>query len=232
MRSFCLLLLCVSTSLFAQTGAFGPSAVGGKTYQGEQITADLPLDQMMWNIGSYLDGFGMCVDTSLEQSARYLGMEEFRGYRDWSAKGPGGSWPSRVDQQIAAWAKKNNLPAPQYLQYQGPDPGPLLELIDRTGRIACIAYGYSPRYGGPINHMVFSPKPGSGKYACIVDNNQIGGVNGNEASRYEWMTREELIKRMKTSANRWNQPIATNAWVFCWLAPPPPPPPFNASAEE
>lgn len=206
---------------------FGPSAVGGKSYQGEQITADLPLDQMMWNIGSKRDGAGMCVNTSLEQGARFLGMEEYRGFRDWSAQSGGGSFPSKVDQQLAAWAKKNDLPAPQYLQYEGPDPGPLLELIDRTGRIACIAYGYSPRYGGPINHMVFSPKPGSGNYACIVDNNQIGGVNGSEASRYEWMSRAELVARMKTSANRFNQPVATNAWVFCWLTPPPPPPPCN-----
>jgi hypothetical protein len=221
-----ILILMVST-VIAQTDRFASSTVGGKEYQSEQITADLPLEKMMWNIGSRVDGLGMCVDTSLEQAARYHGMNDFVGYRDWSAGFPGGSFPSKVDKQIAAWVKHKKIDAPEYLQYEGPDPGPLLEQIDRTGRIACIAYGYSPRYGGPINHMVYSPKPASGKFAAIVDNNQIGGVNNNEGSRYEWMSRDELIKRMKTAADHRGRAVPINAWVFVWLSPPPPPPPFN-----
>lgn len=209
---------------------FGPSAVGGKAYQGEEITADLPVSEMIWNIGSRIDGAGMCVTTSLEQAAVFAGLDTFRGFRNWCAKYPGGAYPSKVDQQIAQYCREKGIEVPGYLQYTGGDRDELrrlLELIDRTGRIACIAYGYSPRYGGPINHMVFSPKPGSGKFAAIVDNNAIGGVTADEARRYEWMTREELIDRMTTEAGQFGRAVKCNPWVFVWLAPPPPPVPTN-----
>lgn len=209
---------------------FGPAYVGGKAYQGEEIAADLPLTEMMWNIGSRRDGAGMCVMTSIEQAARYQGITSHRGLRDWAAQYPGGAYPSKVDQQLAQFAQAKGVAAPDYLQYTGNDPRELrtlLELIDRTGRIACVAYGYSARYGGPINHMVYSPKPGSGAWACVVDNNQIGGVKGVENSRYEWMTRDELEDRMRTQAGSFGRVVKASPWVFVWLAPPPPPAPEN-----
>ncbi len=223
------LLLCF-TSLASGDFEFGPSSIGGKSYQGEEITADLPLNEMKWNIGSRVDGAGMCVMTSIEQAAVYAGLNELRGLRDWAAKFPGGAWPEKVDRQLQQYAKEKGIALPAYLQYTGSNPAELrelLELIDRTGRIAAIAYGYSPRYGGPINHMVFSPKCGSGRWACIVDNNQIGGIRGEENSRFEWMTREELEDRMRTQAALGRRAVKSNPWVFVWLAPPPPPPPFN-----
>lgn len=209
---------------------FGPSSVAGKSYQGEEITADLPLSEMFWNIGSRVDGYGMCVMTSIEQGARYQGLSSFRGLRDWAARYPGGAYPSKVDAQLKQYAAEKGIAVPDYLQYTGSDNAELsalLELIDKTGRVACVAYGYDPRYGRPINHMVFSPKPGSGKYAVIVDNNQIGGVTSNEASRYVWMTRAEFVDRLHTSANNFGRVVKGSPWVFVWLAPPPPPVPAN-----
>jgi hypothetical protein len=233
MKAFQILLLIVgvgAVQVSANPLELGSSAVGGKSHQGEEITADLPLDQMMWNIGSKVDGFGMCVATSIEQAARYQGIEQFRGFREWCARFPGGAWPQKMDQQIAAYAKERGIPVPSYLQYTGDDSAELrelLETIDRTGRLAAIAYGYSPRYGGPINHMVFSPKCGSGKWACIVDNNAVGGVRGEESARYEWMSRDELEDRMRTQAGSFGRTVKSNPWVFVWLASPPPPPPTN-----
>lgn len=209
-------------------GAFGPSWVDGKASRGEEITADLPLAEMFWNVGSKVDGAGMCVDTSVEQGARYQGLTPFRGFRDWcAAREPGGSYPSKLADQIRRYSQAKGITEPAYLQYEGPDPGPVLELVDKTGRIACIAYGYSPRYGQAINHMVFSPKPASGQYAVVVDNNAIGGITGNESSRYEWMARDELVTRMKVQADRWGRAVPSNAWVFVWLEAPPPPAPWN-----
>lgn len=205
---------------------FGPSWVGGKAHEGEEITADLPLSEMMWNIGSTRDGAGMCVTSSIEQAARYQGIEAYRGFRDWAAREPGGSYPSKNADQIKRYAQAKGIEAPAFLQYEGSRPEELLDLIDKTGRIACITYGYSPRYGSAINHMVYAAKC-SGKTCCIVDNNAIGGVKNAEASRYEWMSRAELINRMKTQADRFGRPVAGQAWVFVWLAPPPPPPPTN-----
>lgn len=224
------LLIFLPFSVGGNSYTAGPSAVGGKSYQGEEISADLPLDQMKWNIGSRVDGAGMCVMTSIEQGAIYAGLEQLRGLRDWCAKYPGGAWPEKVDKQLAQFAKEKGIELPAYLQYTGSSAAELrelLETIDRSGRIASIAYGYSPRYGGPINHMVFSPKCGSGKWACVVDNNQIGGVRGEENSRFEWMSRDELEDRMRTQAAAFGRTVKSNPWVFVWLAPPPPPPPFN-----
>lgn len=224
-------LVCAFVSASSQVPlSFGPAAVAGKAYSGEEITADLPLPEMMWNIGSRVDGLGMCVMTSIEQAAGYQGLGQYRGLREWAARYPGGAYPSKVDDQLAKFAREKLLPPPQYLQYTGGDPTELrelLELIDRTGRIACIAYGYSARYGGPINHMVFSPKPGSGKWACIVDNNKIGGVTDDESKRFEWMARAELEDRMRTQAGRFGSVQKSNPWVFVWLAPPPPPVPVS-----
>jgi len=205
---------------------FGPSSIGGKSYQGEEITVDLPLERMIANIGSKVDGAGMCVTTSIEQAGDYQRVPAIKGFRDWCAKFPGGGYPEKVEQQIKQYFVEKQTPEPGYLQYTGPDPEALLDLIDRTGRTACVAYGYSPRYGGPINHMVHLAKC-SGKYAAVVDNNVFGGVKNDESSRYEWMSREELISRMKTQANRFRQPVKCDAWVFVWLESPPPAVPFN-----
>jgi hypothetical protein len=205
---------------------FGPSAVGGKEYQGEQITVDLPLERMITNIGSKVDGAGMCVMTSIEQAGTYQGIRGIQGLRDWCAKYPGGGYPEKVEQQIKQYYAEKKLPEPGFLQYTGPDPEAVLDLIEKTGRAACVAYGYSPRYGGPINHMIYLAKAG-GKYGCVVDNNLIGGIKNDETSRYEWMTREELIARMKTQSDRFRRPVKSDAWVFVWLEAPPPAVPFN-----
>src|SRR5262249_12039796 len=132
----------------------GGSFINGKIHDSEEITCDLPAAEQLRNVGSDVDRKGMCVMSSVEMAARWQGMAEWEGLRDWCARQPGGAWPEKVDRQLAAFAKAKGLPAPRYLQYQGRDPCPLLELIDRTGRMACVTYGYSPRYGGPIAHMV------------------------------------------------------------------------------
>ena len=197
----------------------GDSHVGGNAYDGEEVTCDLPADQHIKNIGSRRDGAGMCVMSSVEMAARWDGLEEYRGLRDWCANERGGAYPEKVDDQLHRYARTRNLPEPQYFQYTGDAPEPLLELIDKTGRMACFAYGYSPRYGrGAINHMVCGARY-SGRYAVVLDNNFPG--------TYEWMPREELIRRMKTSAGPAGRSGRSPAWVFVWLDAPPPPVPHN-----
>src|SRR5262249_1613552 len=105
------------------------------------------------------------------------------------------------------------IPRPQYLQYQGRDPRPLLEAIDRTGRMACMTYGYGPRYGGTIAHMVCCVKF-SGEWAVGLDNN----FPGEEASG--WLSFDEMLRRIQYPTGA--------AWVFVWLTPPPPPIPHNS----
>lgn len=205
-----LLLAVFSVAVFGQTE--GSSFVNGRQHENEQLAADLPERDHIRNIGSYRDGAGMCVMSSIEMAARWHGMEEYRGLRNWCAKEGGGAYPEKVDRQLAAYAKEKGLLRPSYVQYEGSNVGEILRLCDRTGRMACITYGYGPRYGGTIAHMTCCPKYG-GKYAVCLDNNFPG------ENAYEWMTLDEMDKRVKHPGN--------SGWVFVWLSPSPPPVPHN-----
>lgn len=201
----------------------GSSFVNGRSHDGEKLACDFPVELFMTNIGSRRDGLGMCVNTSIEMSALWAGLEQMRGFRDWTANFGGGSHSAQVDQQIAAWCRHKSITVPPYVQYTGDSPEEILSLCDQTSRMSAIAYGYSPRYGQPINHMVCCPKF-SGRYGVVLDNNLIGG--NTREKLFEWMDKAELVKRMKTM-NRGGMPAKTKAWVFAWLAPSPPPVPFE-----
>ena len=206
-----LLAVACAAPILAQRGG---SAVAGRAYEGEELAADLPGREHIKNIGSRLDGAGMCVFSSVEMAARWQGLESFRGWRDWCAQNyRGGGYPSKVDALVKVWCQKKGIAIPPYVQYEGRDPKPILELCDRTGRMACITYGYSPRYGGgTIYHMTCCPKFG-GRWAVCLDNNFPG------EDRYEWMMLDEMVRRVKHPGG--------SAWVFAWLAPAPPPCPRN-----
>jgi hypothetical protein len=197
------------------------SWVNGVEYDGVPITCDLAESQQMKNIGSRLDGAGMCVFSAIEMAARYQNLEQMRGWRNWcAAKYRGGGWPQKVDQCLAAWFKLKGIEPIPYLQYLGKEPEPLLALINRTNRMGSVTYGFSPRYidarnpSGLIGHMVNNVLY-ENKYGTVLDNNFIGDRN------LEWMPKEELVRRMRLQPN--GQVGA--AWVFVWLPPGAPPPP-------
>jgi hypothetical protein len=206
-------VLAASLAVVNGQGRSSSSVVDGRSHGGEQLSCDLPGSQQFKNIGSHLDGAGMCVFTSIEMAARWHGLEEFRGFRDWcAAKYRGGGYPGNVDEHIASYCKAKNIPVPGYIQYEGADIGQVLRLCDKTGRMACITYGYSPRYGGgTIAHMTCCPKFG-GQFAVCLDNNFPGEQS------YEWMSLDEMVKRVKHPRGQ--------GWVFVWTATAPPPVPY------
>jgi hypothetical protein len=209
---------CIALALVFTTHADAQgkkSWVGGITYQDATISCDLPNDQQFKNIGSKKDGAGMCVFTSIEMAARYQGLEQMRGWRDWAAANyAGGGYPQKVDQLLSAWWKAKSIKPIPYLQFEGKDPETIMATIDRTNRMASITYGYSPRYGRGIAHMVNAILYGD-KYGTVLDNNFIGD------DKYEWMDKAELVRRMRLTPNG----QAGSAWVFVWLTPGSPPPP-------
>lgn len=195
------------------------SWVNGPAHDGESITCDLPNSQQMKNIGSKLDNAGMCVFSAVEMAARYQGLEAMRGWRDWCAQNyRGGGYPEKVDKLLAAWWKHKGIPPIKYMQYQGRNPEDLLTVIDKTRRMGSITYGYSPRYGGYVAHMTNEILYGH-KYAVVLDNNFVGDTN------YEWMKREELVRRMRLTPNG-GQDLA---WIFVWITPGSPPAPRTSS---
>ncbi len=208
------LVLVFAFAPHAETQKKGTSWVNSTVHEGLELTVDLPEGEHIKNIGSFKDGAGMCVMSSIEMAARWQGLDQLRGLRDWCAKEPGGASPGKVDRQLAAFFKEKGLKPIPYMQYEGKSPEKIMELIDKTGRMACITYGYSPRYGGAIAHMVCSPLYRKG-FGVVLDNNYIGEKN------YEWMPADELVNRMKAGGG--------SAWVFVWLTPGPPPLPKNRS---
>lgn len=190
------------------------SLVNGRIFDSECISADFPEGQWFKNKGSDVDGAGMCVTSSVEMISLYDGMEDFRGFRDWCAKEPGGCYPGKLEDQIKRYCEEKKIDVPRYVNFEGPDPEPLLKALDDCGMPFAHTYGWSPRYNQKIAHMVFSVKFG-GKYAVVVDNNEIGGLEPSSGKIFEWMLCDEHIRRMKYGND--------GAWVFAWLVPPPPP---------
>lgn len=194
------------------------SWIAGAVYDGVSITCDLDDEQQMKNIGSRLDGAGMCVFTSIEHAARYQNLEQMRGWRDWCAQNyRGGGYPTKVDQLLKAWWAAKKIDPIPYLQYEGTAPEDLLNLCNKTNRMVCITYGYSPRYGrAGIAHMVNGVL--YDKYGVVLDNNFPGQKN------YEWMLPNEFVKRMRAEPSGRPGP----AWIFIWTTPGAPPPPKAA----
>src|SRR5438876_6136803 len=114
------------------------SFINGRAHEGEELTCDLPAGEHLANIGSHADGNGMCVMTSIEMAARWHGLESVRGLRDWCANEPGGAFPAKVDRQLKSFAAARGIAVPSYLQYEGRNVAALMELCERTGRMACI----------------------------------------------------------------------------------------------
>jgi hypothetical protein len=212
MRSLPALFLTLGLVGWAAAEAGRSSFINGRAHDGEELTCDLPAAEHLRNTGSNADGRGLCVMTSIEMAGRWQGLDQLRGLRDWCAREPGGAYPAKVDRQIKEFCAAKKIAVPPYLQYEGRDPRPILDLCERTGRMACMTYGWSPRYGGPIAHMTCCPKFG-GRWAVCLDNNFPGD------NSYEWMSKDELLRRVVYPGG--------SGWIFVWLAPPPPPPPHN-----
>jgi hypothetical protein len=198
-------LLLLSGFVVAQAGR--SSFVNGRDHDGEEIACDLPAAEQIKNIGSSADRKGMCVMTSIEMAARWQGLDQMRGLRDWCARQPGGAYPAKVDRQVKAFCAAKGVAVPPYVQYEGRQPSSVLELCGCTGRMACVTYGYSPRYAGLIAHMTCCAKY-DGRWAVCLDCNFPGEQS------YEWMGRDEMLRRIVSPSGA--------GWIFAWLAPPAP----------
>jgi len=173
-----------------------------------QIQIDFPLGEHIENIGSHVDGAGMCVMSSIEMASRWQNLEKLRGLRDWCAKQPGGGYPSKVDKQLQEYFKKLGE-TKEYVQYEGSDIS-ILRVALATGRFPAVTYAGRDkvRYSGTIAHMVCLAHLDE-QYAAIYDNNGKPG-------EIIWMSPEEFKSRWLYDGS---------GWAFIWLAPPPPPVP-------
>lgn len=178
---------------------------------GTEPAVDYPDDQWMKNIGSRIDGAGMCVFTSFEHSCRWAGLEEFRGFRDWcAAKYRGGGWPEKLDQLVEAYCQAKGVKKPLVVQYEG-SSSEVLEAGLRNGHLPCVTLYGSPRYRGRIYHMV----------NCAHLDTDRGAILDNNYQPLEWADRGTTLGRVKLDGK---------LWCVVVLASGPPPFPYNGEA--
>lgn len=192
----------------------GTITLGGRVAPDGQteIQCDYPGPQWIKNIGSKVDGLGMCVTSSGENASRWANLEQLRGLRDWCAQQGGGADPQKVDRQLKEYAQAKGIQMPAYLQYEGPDPSILTKAL-KTGRLASVTYSGRDgvRYQGPIAHMV-NLAHFDGQHAAIIDNNW----QGDTENQILWMTVPEFVERWKSRGSGW-------AWIWLHCGPPPMP---------
>lgn len=204
-RWFAALALCVALT-FVQAG---PSTIGGPTApDGTEASVDLPNRRHLQNKGGS-DGLGLCVFTSVEMSADWAGEKSLFGFRDWMTRHLGGGYPEKLTRKIAEICRERQLPEPLYIQYEGNDPA-VMDAAIGNGFCPAVTYGYSPRYGGEVAHMVNLVHLDS-KIAGILDNNFPETI--------EWMDRSEFVRR-------WT--LGGGGWTVVLLSPGPPPVPANS----
>ncbi len=195
----------------AEEGA-GKITLGGDVGPaGQEVQIHLPLAQRMRNIGSKVDGAGMCVSTSMTHAVRWHNLREWRDFRDWCAQYPGGGYPSKMDAQIKQFAQARATPIPPYLQYQGKDLGVLRQML-KAGLLPSITYSGRDgvRYSGSISHMVNLVYLDETS-AAILDNN-------GKPEDLIWMSVDEFAVRFAGGRS---------GWAHVWIVPGPPPVPRN-----
>lgn len=226
MRAFLLIAAATLTAAlgFAQPGAGSPAHVTAEPFasDGTPVDADLPKVLHMKNTGGSDgprgpgSGSGLCVFTSTEHSARYQNVTQLLGFQKWMTRKPGGGYPEKLDDMIAAYCREQKVPVPAYVQIQSNDLS-LLKAAAKSARMIGVTYAVSPtgRYGGArIAHMVNLVAVGAGKgpdgkgWYCVLDNNFPGS--------YEWMSEAQFLRSYSGGSRGW-------AVIFCNPCPPPSP---------
>lgn len=173
---------------------------------------DYPKELWFRNIGSRIDGAGMCVFTSFEFTALWSGLEEFKGFRDWcAAKYPGGGYPEKLAKLVKAYCSAKKIPKERFdperdlIQYEGSDPT-WLEACLKNGWMPGVTLYHSPRYGrGTIYHMTCCAHL-DGKWGCTQDNN---------FQPLEWASRDEWLRRIKIGGKYWGFAVLPGGTVPC-----------------
>lgn len=188
--------------------AFVPT---GPVHDGTRAAADLPAERHVRNTGGSDgprgpgSGSGLCVFTSFQMSADWHGVDFLAGFQAWMTRRPGGGYPDKLDQMVAAFCREKGVPVPPYVQHEGGDEA-FLDLAIRTRRLLFVTYaGNDDFYRGGIDHMVNLAHLDESR-AAIIDNNRPG--------KFVWMTRVEFLQRWKARGG---------GWAGCFLLPPPPP---------
>lgn len=188
---------------------------------------DLPANQHIMNVGSEIDGYGLCVYSSITVSARWHNLTDMLGFRKFAEGRPGGASPDKIEVDLPAYAKRSGVTIPHYLQHTGGDET-FLRLVMETRRMPGITYaGVDGFYSGVIAHMVNCAHL-DGLKGAIIDNNRPGSwicmSNPQLVNRWKGLGDDgkPLLIPVRQGARIIHTPVG-GGWCFVWLGPPPPP---------
>lgn len=116
------------------------------------------------------DGLGLCVFTSIENTAIPQAIYPLYGLRDWMVRKQGGGWPEKVDRILREY--KANV---KYVHFEGSSVDKYEKVFRDAldvGFVPCITWGTDvSHYGGrQIAHMI-NVVYWDDDYVCVVDNN-------------------------------------------------------------
>jgi hypothetical protein len=186
---------------------------------GTEPAVDYPDELWFKNIGSKIDGAGMCVDTAWEFSCRWAGLDLFKGFRDWAAaKEPGGGYPEKLARQVREYCAAKQIPrdyfdpSRQLIQYEGDDPT-FIDTCLRNGWLPICTLYHSDRYKDrnqrvlPIIFHMTNAAALTDAWGCTLDNN---------FQPLEWKPRVKWLADIQHKGKYW-------AAVPAVTGPPPPP---------
>src|SRR5262249_48702223 len=148
--------LCVTLVFFCSTLALAQVPAGIAVTKlpvspaGVEAVCDLPVTEHLKNRGGNDrtrdnprgepgKGYGLCVFSSLEVSARWQSVRERHGLPEWMTRRPGGGYPEKLDRMIAAYCREKGVAVPAYVQHTGGDES-FLDLAVKTDRLPCVTY--------------------------------------------------------------------------------------------
>lgn len=203
MTRICMSLLLVLAPAVALAAQFSPMKEPVAP-DGTKLIGDIPASQHIRNtVGS--DNLGLCVFSSIEVVARWQNIPELTGFQKWMTRRPGGGWPQKVDQTIAAFCREKSVDVPQYIQHTGGDDS-FLDVALKTDRMVCVTYaGSDDFYRSGIDHMVV---------LAHIDQTIAAICDNNRPSVWVVMSRKDFLIRWRARGG---------GWAIVFLKSPPPP---------
>lgn len=171
-------------------------------YRGVKAYVPIPPELHIRNEGSAVDGYGLCVGSSILINGAYQGvpgMDEGKDSEWWRylKSRPGGSYPGKLEADL-----RKMYPDEKWVSWEGRVTDLIAEYTKKGYPVAATMNTGLQYYWGSIHHMV-SLIHLDDQYACVVDNNDPG--------KYHWMSADDYKRRFVDGQT---------GWLFVWLRDP------------
>lgn len=186
-------------------------------YQGVKADAPIEKESRQQNIGSEVDGAGLCVIASCVMILRDVGEPELAAYFwERAKKEPGGYDPGKLKQLFDE--VKDPQKCPQFkgkvFDYDFCTSGDWVAWARKwisRGYSLGITYGRGDRYPNRIAHMVVLEHiDPTGEWGLICDNNFVdGSVTRDTRGPRSWIRMSELKARVEMMGGPWCVAIKT-----------------------